>query len=94
LSFSAYRPEDASCAIYGTSQLIQFNTETCSSVVSTLGSGLAVSPITDSKGNVYIGISNLKPGTAVTSGRDNIYKATTPGVNQKIKIKSWLERRN
>jgi len=96
ISFSVYRPEDASCPIYGSSQLIELNTGTCGSVVKNVATGLAVAPVSDNKGNTYVGVSNLKPGTVVASGKDNIFKTTsvTSGISQKIKIKSWREKRN
>jgi len=96
ISFSIYRPEDKTCPIYGRSQLIELNTETCASSVKTVATGLAVAPIADTKGNVYVGVSNLQPGTSVASGRDNIFKTTSPAssTSQKIKIKSWREIRN
>ena len=96
ISFSVYRPEDASCPIYGSSQLIELNTGTCGSVVKNVATGLAVAPVSDNKGNTYVGVSNLKPGTVVASGKDNIFKTTsvTSSITQKIKIKSWREKRN
>jgi Tfp pilus tip-associated adhesin PilY1 len=96
ISFSIYRPEDKTCPIYGRSQLIELNTETCASSVKTVATGLAVAPIADTKGNVYVGVSNLQPGTSVASGKDNIFKTTSPAssTSQKIKIKSWRELRN
>ena len=96
ISFSIYRPEDAACPIYGSSQLIELNTGTCASVVKNVATGLAVAPVSDNKGNTYVGVSNLKPGTVVASGKDNIFKTTsvTSSITQKIKIKSWREKRN
>jgi type IV pilus assembly protein PilY1 len=96
ISFSIYRPEDKTCPIYGRSQLIELNTETCASSVKTVATGLAVAPIADTKGNVYVGVSNLQPGTSVASGKDNIFKTTSQAksTSQKIKIKSWRELRN
>jgi type IV pilus assembly protein PilY1 len=96
--FSVYRPEDTTCSLYGSSQLIELNTATCSSVVKNVATGLAVAPVSDNKGNTYVGVSNLKPGTAVASGKDNIFKTTSvassSSTSQKIKIKSWREKRN
>jgi Tfp pilus tip-associated adhesin PilY1 len=96
ISFSVYRPEDATCPIYGSSDLIELNTGTCASTVKQVATGLAVAPISDNKGNTYVGVSNLKPGTVVASGKDNIFKTTsvTSSISQKIKIKSWREKRN
>ncbi len=96
ISFSVYRPEDKVCPIYGTSQLIEINTDTCASTIKTVATGLAVAPVTDSQGNVYVGVSNLQPGTTVASGKDNIFKTTSlaKSTSQKIKIKSWREMRN
>jgi hypothetical protein len=61
-----------------------------------VATGLAVAPVSDNKGNTYVGVSNLKPGTSVASGKDNIFKTTsvTSSITQKIKIKSWREKRN
>lgn len=92
--FSAYRPEDASCPLYGTSRLIEL-TDRCEtgSASTLLGSGLATSPVIDSKGNIYVGMSNLPVGNTVSSGRDNLAKltASNPTPAGKIQPKSWRE---
>ena len=91
---SAYRPEDASCPLYGTSRLIEI-TDTCTagSAGALLGPGLATSPVIDSKGNIYVGVSNLPTGTTVTAGRDNLAKLTVsiPNPAGKIQPRSWRE---
>jgi type IV pilus assembly protein PilY1 len=99
VAFSVYRPENLSCPIYGSSQVVEFNTENCGSVnkdLTSAGSGLAVAPVTDDKGNIYVAVSNLKPGDSIKSGKDNIFKTTSNSkvISQKIKIKSWREKRN
>ncbi len=91
---SAYRPEDASCPLYGTSRLIEI-TDTCAAgnAGALLGPGLATSPVIDSKGNIYIGVSNLPTGNTVTAGRDNLAKLTVsnPTPAGKIQPRSWRE---
>jgi len=99
VAFSVYRPENLSCPIYGSSQVVEFNTESCGSVnkdLTSAGSGLAVAPVTDDKGNIYVAVGNLKPGDTIKSGKDNIFKTTSNSkfIGQKIKIKSWREKRN
>jgi hypothetical protein len=94
--FSAYRPEDASCPLYGTSRLIEV-TDHCltGSASAAIGPGLATAPVIDSKGNVYVGVSNLPTGSSVPAGRDNIARLTvsnpTPGGN--VQYRSWREKR-
>lgn len=93
---SAYRPEDASCPLYGTSRLIEI-TDNCStgSAGALLGPGLATSPVIDSKGNIYVGVSNLPVGKTVPTGRDNLAKltASNPTPAGKIQPRSWREIR-
>ena len=94
--FSAYQPEAKSCPLYGKSRLIEV-TDTCASGSggAILGSGLATSPVIDSQGNIYVGMSNIAPGTVLANGRDNLAKlsSSSPTPSGKIKYNSWREKR-
>ena len=94
--FSAYQPEALSCPLYGKSRLIEM-TDVCQagSGGAVIGNGLATAPIVDGKGNIYVGMSNLPPGTTLTRGRDNIAKLTSSNAssNGKVQYKSWREKR-
>ena len=94
--FSAYQPEALSCPLYGTSRLIEL-TDVCQagSGGAVIGTGLATAPIVDAKGNIYVGMSNLQPGTTLSSGRDNIAKlvGSNASSNSKVQYKSWREKR-
>lgn len=94
--FSAYQPEAKSCPLYGTSRLIEI-TDSCAtgSGGAILGNGLATSPVIDSQGNIYVGMSNIAPGTVLANGRDNLAKlsSSSPTPNGKIKYNSWREKR-
>jgi type IV pilus assembly protein PilY1 len=94
--FSAYQPEAKSCPLYGKSRLIEV-TDTCASGSggAILGNGLATSPIIDSQGNIYVGMSNIAPGTVLANGRDNLAKlsSSSPTPSGKIKYNSWREKR-
>ncbi len=94
--FSAYQPEALSCPLYGTSRLIEL-TDVCQagSGGAVIGTGLATAPIVDGKGNIYVGMSNLQPGTTLSSGRDNIAKlvGSNASSNSKVQYKSWREKR-
>jgi type IV pilus assembly protein PilY1 len=94
--FSAYQPEAKSCPLYGKSRLIEV-TDSCDtgSGGAILGDGLATSPVVDSKGNIYVGMSNLAPGAAIANGRDNLAKlsSSSPTPSGKIKYNSWREKR-
>ena len=95
--FTAYQPEAQACPKYGTSRLIEMS-DTCQSggAGGIIGEGLATQPVIDSKGNIYIGVSNLAPGkTLGNGGVDNIAKlsATPRGNSGRIQYKSWREKR-
>ena len=94
--FSAYQPEAASCPLYGTSRLIEM-TDSCSagSGGAVIGQGLATQPVVDSKGNIYVGMSNLAPGSSLPSGRDNLAKLSSSNASStgRVKYKSWREKR-
>lgn len=94
--FSAYQPQDLSCPLYGSSRLIEI-TDVCQagSGGALIGNGLATAPIVDGKGNIYVGMSNLPPGTTLSTGRDNIAKLTGSNVssNSRVQYKSWREKR-
>lgn len=94
--FTAYQPADGSCPLYGTSRLIEMS-DTCQAggAGAVIGDGLATQPVIDSKGNIYLGVSNLPPGKALPNGVENIAKLTaTPRTNSgRIQYKSWREKR-
>ncbi|WP_114638702.1 pilus assembly protein [Polynucleobacter necessarius] len=94
--FTAYRPEDLTCPLYGTSRIIEL-TDNCSagSAGTVIGQGLATAPIVDGKGNIYVGMSNIAPGTALPNGRDNLAKITSsnPSPTGQVKYKSWWEKK-
>ncbi len=94
--FTAYQPEAQSCPKYGQSRIIEV-TDSCQAggAGGVVGQGLATPPIIDNKGNIYVGMSNLPPGTTLPSGRDNIAKLTSSASTStgKIQYKSWREKR-
>jgi len=94
--FTAYQPEAQSCPLYGKSRLIEVGA-TCQTggAGGVIGDGLATQPVIDSKGNIYIGVSNLAPGKTLPNGVDNIAKLkATPSTNSgRIQYKSWREKR-
>ena len=94
--FTAYRPEDLSCPLYGTSRIIEV-TDSCAtgSAGTVIGQGLATAPIADGKGNIYVGMSNIAPGTTLPSGRDNIAKISSSNQTStgRVKYKSWREKK-
>ena len=94
--FTAYQPDANECPVYGRSRVIEI-TDNCQTggAGAVVGSGLATSPIIDNKGNIYVGMSNLPPGTKIPSGRDNIAKLTSSASSSssKIQYKSWREKR-
>ncbi len=94
--FTAYQPEAQSCPKYGTSRLIEMS-DTCQAggAGAVIGDGLATQPVIDTKGNIYLGVSNLAPGKTLTNGVDNIakFKATPSANSGRIQYKSWREKR-
>jgi type IV pilus assembly protein PilY1 len=94
--FSAYQPDAASCPLYGTSRLIEV-TDSCQtgSGGAIIGQGLATAPIADSRGNIYVGMSNLAPSTNLPSGRDNLAKLSSSNLTStvRVKYKSWREKK-
>ncbi len=94
--FTAYRPEDLSCPLYGTSRLIEV-TDSCltGSGGALIGQGLASAPVVDGKGNIYVGMSNLAPGSTLASGRDNLakYNSSNASPTGQVKYKSWREKK-
>ena len=95
--FTAYQPDTANqCPLYGQSRIIEV-TDSCQTggAGGVIGPGMATPPVIDSKGNIYLGVSNLPPGTTLPSGRDNIAKftASTNAVAGKVQYKSWREKR-
>ncbi len=94
--FTAYQPEAQSCPKYGMSRLIEMS-DTCQAggAGAVIGDGLATQPVIDTKGNIYVGVSNLAPGKSLPNGVDNIAKmSATPRANSgRIQYKSWREKR-
>ena len=94
--FTAYQPQNLACPLYGVSRLIEV-TEGCGvgGAGAIIGQGLATSPVIDNKGNIYVGMSNLSPGSVLPTGRDNIAKLTSSNLasSGKIQYKSWREKR-
>lgn len=94
--FSAYQPEALACPLYGTSRLIEV-TDSCQtgSGGAVIGQGLATAPVVDSKGNIYVGMSNLAPGSTLSSGKDNLAKLNSSNktASGQIKYKSWREKK-
>lgn len=94
--FTAYQPEAQSCPKYGVSRLIEM-TDTCQAggAGAIIGDGLATQPVIDTKGNIYIGVSNLPPGKTLQNGVDNIIRVkATPSSNaSRVQYKSWREKR-
>jgi type IV pilus assembly protein PilY1 len=94
--FSAYQPEALSCPLYGTSRLIEV-TDSCQtgSGGAIIGQGLATAPVVDSRGNIYVGMSNLAPSSSLPSGRDNLAKLNSSNLAStgKVKYKSWREKK-
>ena len=94
--FSAYQPEALSCPLYGTSRLIEV-TDSCQagSAGAIIGQGLATAPVIDSKGNIYVGMSNLAPGSSLLAGRDNLAKLNSSNTAStgRVKYKSWREKK-
>ena len=104
--FTLYRPEDNSCPINGTGEVIKL-TNGCSGPVTSIatGAGLSTAPVMDSKGNIYVGVSNLATdgeldieasGSEERSGVDNILKIGSTeieasGAAAGVNIKSWRE---
>ena len=104
--FTLYRPEDNSCPINGTGEVIKL-TNGCSGPVTTIatGAGLSTAPVMDSKGNIYVGVSNLATdgeldieasGSEERSGVDNILKIGSTEIDASgdaagVNIKSWRE---
>ena len=83
--FTLYRPENKSCPVNGTGEVIKM-VDGCiggAAVSISTGAGLATAPVIDSKGNIYVGVGNLvtdgeldikASGSEERSGVDNILK--------------------
>jgi hypothetical protein len=61
--FTNYRPEDKECPVYGASEIIVMK-DSCggSSTTFSTGEGLTTAPVISKKGNIYIGIGNIRKG--------------------------------
>jgi len=97
--FVAYQPDlTAQCPITGASRFIEMtsNCATTTAGGTYIAQGLATAPISDGKGNVYIGIGNLPTGATVKSGYGNVARLTSSAASStsKAKYKSWREIRN
>ena len=106
--FTLYRPENNSCPLGGTGEVIKMLSGCSGGTVSiATGAGLSTAPVMDSSGNIYVGVSNLATEgeldiTATESdersGVDNILKIGTADISSGgdaagINIKSWRELR-
>jgi len=112
LGMNIYRPsilsidgsisgEIDACPVYGKWSFVEFSSSSTCETKTTLGGvGLPTVPISDGKGNYYVGVSNIPPEKASTSAVQpgtNIAKITSQARStsaQKVKIKSWREMRN
>lgn len=99
--FSGYQPDLVkACPISGQSILIELGTD-CTTTSSGaagffLGFGLATAPVSDGKGNVYVGIGNLPLGSSPTGGVGNIARISSSASSSagNLKYRSWREVRN
>ena len=98
--FTAYQPDslsaDGKCPKYGTSRIIEMS-DVCQTggAGAVIPDGLATQPVIDGKGNIYIGVGNLKSVDSLTNGVGNIVKlkATPSSNSSRIQYKSWREKR-
>ena len=104
LYIPVYTPENKSCAAYGQSTIMVM-TNGCSGSITTIdtGTGISTSAVSDSDGNIYIGLSNQEESSRVADSASrvgNIVKlgkailpeeeaAASPPSG--IRIKSWRE---
>ena len=104
LYIPVYTPENKSCAAYGQSTIMVM-TNGCSGSITTIdtGTGISTSAVSDSDGNIYIGLSNQEESSRVADSASrvgNIVKlgkailpeeeaAASPPPG--IRIKSWRE---
>ncbi len=65
--FTNYRPEDKECPVYGASEIIVMK-DSCggSSTAFSTGEGLTTAPVISKKGNIYIGIGNIRKGSTLS----------------------------
>ncbi|WP_231971092.1 hypothetical protein [Polynucleobacter necessarius] len=91
--FVAYQPEDLACPLYGTSRLIEV-ADSCQAGgnSATLGNGLATAPVVDGRGNVYVGIGTVKPGTTSTSSSPSLVYQVCRNQKSPVKYKSCREK--
>ena len=106
--FTLYRPEDLSCPVNGKGEVLKM-VRGCTGGHSVIaaGEGLSTAPVMDSKGNIYVGVSNLATDGELDieasddeerSGVDNILKIGSTDLESSgeaagINIKSWRELR-
>ena len=106
--FTLYRPEDLSCPVNGKGEVLKM-VRGCTGGHSVIaaGEGLSTAPVMDSKGNIYVGVSNLATDGELDieasddeerSGVDNILKIGSTDIESSgeaagTNIKSWRELR-
>jgi Tfp pilus tip-associated adhesin PilY1 len=105
LYIPVYWPENTSCPAYGQSTIMVM-TNGCSGSITTIntGTGISTSAVSDSEGNVYIGLSNQEERIRVADSASRVGnivklgKAILPEEEEEvvsptpgIRIKSWRE---
>jgi len=93
INFTIYRPEARACPLKGESQIIVISDGCGGSTQYDLGEGLATAPVSDGRGNIYVGVSNLAKGSKIGGdGTDNITRLGTGTESSKgVDWKSWQE---
>ena len=93
INFTIYRPEARACPLKGESQIIVISDGCGGSTQYDLGEGLATAPVSDGRGNIYVGVSNLAKGSKIGGdGTDNITRLGTGKESSKgVDWKSWQE---
>ena len=84
--FTNYRPEDKECPVYGASEIIVMK-DSCggSSTAFSTGEGLTTAPVISKKGNIYIGIGNIRKGeTLAGKGETGLTGSASAGNLLKI----------
>jgi type IV pilus assembly protein PilY1 len=87
--FTVYKPEDRGpyCSVYGDAEVIKL-TNGCGGGVTTIaiGAGLTTAPVLDSKGNIYVGVSNLATGKTLIGKGEVADLIGKSGVDNMLKI--------
>ena len=96
--YSIYQPEAIGCPVYGASQIIEIK-DGCGGVSQyDVGEGMITAPVADDRGNVYVGVGNLrrKSGRWLPIGGDGTENVTRIGTgedgsSEAPSWKSWRE---